>query len=314
MNRRQRRFLWILVVLLPASIISVFISVRAFQRPAKSQKPDNPSAIKPAKPEKFAPRPGISLATKEELAKEVCDVPTDNAQREEAFVKLLKQAGASEQDIKRQEVQVNGKTAHNILLIKPGRTDQVIVVGGHIDHVSEGAGVIDDWSGACAVTNVYQAISKLSLECTIIFVGFTGEEEGLRGSGAYVKQLSPTDKAKHRAMINLECLGLGDSRVWINGSEKDLMAQLQSFAASQHFTLLAEELTGVGADSQPFNDGNIPALTLYGLPKDKFSYIHSEDDQCQHMNQDYYYDSYRLAVSFLLEVDNNIKIANEKTK
>lgn len=271
-----------------------FIKISTAQNPVQ-----NPTAT-PSSTNNLKP---YKLASIQELMEELCNVPLDNSQREDFMAKLFIQAGAKETQIQRQAIDISENPIHNIYLVKPGQTKNVIVIGAHLDHVAIGQGVIDDWSGICAVTNIYQAIKDIPTQHTIVFIGFTSEEQGLLGSKAYVRSLSEKTKALHKYMINLECLGLSESLIWVNGSDKELVDIAYSVAQKESLPLENHTLQGVGADSNSFRAANIPAITIDGLPTSKFSYIHSENDKCENVNQNFYYNSYRLAVNYLLELD-----------
>jgi Iap family predicted aminopeptidase len=243
------------------------------------------------------------LVPQKELEEELCSVPSSNPSRELFMAKLFIQAGAKPEEVQKQAVDISTEPAHNIYIVKPGKTKEIIVIGAHLDHVSEGQGIIDDWTGACLVTNIYQTIKDLPTYHTIIFIGFADEEKGLVGSKAYIRALEKNTKALHKAMINLECLGVGESLVWSNGSDKMLIDKAYSVAKNETLPLSEHILYSVGADSNSFREVGIPAITIDGLPKDKFSFIHSSEDKCENINQKFYYDSYRLAVSYLLEID-----------
>ncbi|MBI4851090.1 MAG: M28 family peptidase [Acidobacteria bacterium] len=243
------------------------------------------------------------LASATELQEELCTVPSDNSERELFMAKLFIQAGAKIQEVQKQAIDISDKPANNIYVVKPGKTQNIIVVGGHLDHVNVGQGVIDDWTGACAVTNIYQAIKDISTKHTFVFIGFAGEERGLLGSRAYLRALTKDSLSRHKAMVNLECLGVGESLVWVNGSDKELVDTAHSVAKRENLPLSNHTLNGVGADSNSFREASIPAITIDGLPVDKFSFIHSPQDKCENVNQKFYYDSYRLAVNYLLELD-----------
>ncbi len=264
-------------------------------------------------PEKLAAVTDPQLTAAQELQKELCSAPINNSEREQAMFDLFIQAGALPDQIHRDPIYPdNANQAYNVYLIKPGRARAVIVVGGHIDHVDVGQGIIDDWTGACAVANIYKAIKNIETNHTIIFIGFAGEEKGLVGSKSFVEHIKPEELPLYRAMINLECLGTAESNIWINGSDKELAEPLHTVATRDQIPLHDHILNGVAADSNSFRNHQIPALTMDGLPEEKFSLIHSAKDQCENVDQKSYYDAYRLAVDYLLELDRSIKPLNNK--
>lgn len=68
-----------------------------------------------------------------------------NKQREATLKQLLVEAGC-EQNISEQKVR--GSKLPNVICILPGNSDKVIIVGAHFDRVSDGEGVVDNWSSA----------------------------------------------------------------------------------------------------------------------------------------------------------------------
>jgi carboxypeptidase Q len=69
------------------------------------------------------------------------------------------------------------------------KPDEVVIVGGHLDSWDLGTGATDNGTGSMAVLEAARALQKLGVKPkrTIRFVLFTGEEQGLNGSRAYVK-------------------------------------------------------------------------------------------------------------------------------
>ena len=116
-------------------------------------------------------------------------LPSTNPERMKFIVDLFKLGGATDADIRLQDA---GKGRNNVIVTIKGKTDRVIVVGGHYDKVSEGLGKIDNGTGSTMVANLYQALHGTQPDATIVFIAFAREEEGLYGSQAYVKSL---DKA-----------------------------------------------------------------------------------------------------------------------
>jgi len=69
------------------------------------------------------------------------------------------------------------------------KPDEFVIVGGHLDSWDLGTGATDNGTGSMAVLEAARALQKLGVKPkrTIRFVLFTGEEQGLNGSKAYVK-------------------------------------------------------------------------------------------------------------------------------
>ena len=68
------------------------------------------------------------------------------------------------------------------------KPDEVVIIGGHLDSWDLGTGATDNGTGSMAVLAAARALVKSGVtpKRTIRFVLFTGEEQGLNGSKAYV--------------------------------------------------------------------------------------------------------------------------------
>lgn len=258
----------------------------------------------PASAQEPAPIPVSS----DELLKELASAPLENPDRVLRLKELFEQAGAPAEAISLQEVP--GRTPedpilHNVIATKPGATDKVIVVGGHLDKVPAGHGIIDDWSGACMTTNLYQALKDVPTQHTFVFMGFAHEELGLLGSRRYVEDLGEEGVGSIRAMVNLECLGAGGPFVWSNGSNDDLEAIAHRVAMASELPLESHVIRGVGADSIPFDQVGIPTITFDGLPLDRFELIHSDKDRFENVETEVYETTYALVLKYLLELDRS---------
>lgn len=263
----------------------------------------------------YAAEPDWTWVEDQELMDELGSAPAKTVERVERLKELYELAGAKADEIELQEVKSpfgNGETSHNVIVTLAGKSGRTIVVGGHLDKVAPGKGIIDDWSGACLATNLYQTLRPLAeegkLRHSFVFVGFTAEEQGLIGSREFVKsrvqQKKPGDESReYVAMLNLECLGVADPMIWTNGSTDSLERIAHKVAAEFEIPLSDHEIRGVGADSIPFEDAGVPNLTFDGLPIDKFRFIHSEEDKFENIRQEYYVNSYRLAARFLVALD-----------
>src|SRR5258708_24120461 len=69
------------------------------------------------------------------------------------------------------------------------KPDEVVVVGAHLDSWDLGQGALDNGTGVAVVLETARQLAKLPTppKRTIRFILFTGEEQGLLGSNAYVK-------------------------------------------------------------------------------------------------------------------------------
>jgi carboxypeptidase Q len=80
---------------------------------------------------------------------------------------------------------------YNTVAEIPGseKPDDVVIIGGHIDSWDLGTGATDNGTGIMAVLEAARALKAVGVQPkrTIRFVLFSGEEEGLHGSRAYVK-------------------------------------------------------------------------------------------------------------------------------
>ncbi|WP_169976722.1 M28 family metallopeptidase [Tautonia rosea] len=256
----------------------------------------------------IAQEPTPTPVPSEELLSELASAPLDNPDRVLRLKELFAQAGAPPEAITLQDVpgrEPEQPVLQNVIATKPGETDKVIVVGGHLDKVPAGHGIIDDWSGACMTTNLYQAIKDLPTRHTFVFMGFAHEELGLLGSRLYVQELGDEGVASIRAMVNLECLGAGGPFVWSNGSNDALEAIAHQVARDNELPLESHIIRGVGADSIPFDQVGIPTITFDGLPLDRFELIHSDKDRFENVDTKVYETTYSLVLNYLLELDQS---------
>jgi CubicO group peptidase (beta-lactamase class C family) len=243
-----------------------------------------------------------------ELLDELRSAPRDNAARVQRLRELYEQAGAQPDQIRLQPVDGQGDAPplHNVIVTKKGTTDSVIVVGGHLDRAEPGDGIIDDWSGACLATNLFQTIRDVPTTHTFVFIGFAHEELGLLGSRAYVASLSDAERKKVRVMVNLECLGVDDPFIWTNGSTDSLEVLARQVAGQHQLPLRDHQIIGVGADSIPFDRAGIPNITFDGMAVEHFRFIHSPLDKFENVKPEAYLNAYRVASQFLATLDRRL--------
>ena len=96
----------------------------------------------------------------------------------------------------------------NVLAELPGRAEEAVVLGAHLDSVRPGPGINDNGTGVAAVLEVARETRRAlaTPERTVVFAFWAAEELGLWGSSEYVRRLG--DPREHvRAAVNVDMLG-----------------------------------------------------------------------------------------------------------
>jgi carboxypeptidase Q len=85
--------------------------------------------------------------------------------------------------------------------------EEKIIIGGHLDSWDLATGAMDNGVGSFSILDIARTFKALNIKSkrTIEFVMFMGEEQGLLGSRAMIKQMKRTNKLKDIAyMVNLD--------------------------------------------------------------------------------------------------------------
>lgn len=102
---------------------------------------------------------------------------------------------------------LSGKTFNLIAESPGGDPNNVVMVGAHLDSVSDGPGVNDNGTGTAAILQT--ALDQAGNEPTnkVRFAFWGAEEEGLVGSTHYVDSLSQADRDKIALYLNFDMVG-----------------------------------------------------------------------------------------------------------
>lgn len=177
----------------------------------------------------------------------------------------------------------NEAPAYNVAAMIEGSDpvlkNEVIIIGAHYDHLGRGGegsgslaptsgeihhGADDNASGTAGVLELARLFNAQKPKRTIVFMAFSGEEEGLLGSNYYVNHpLLPL--ANTVAMINMDMIGrMKDQRLIIGGvgTAKELRDTI-SADADKSFQLTLNE-DGFGpSDNSSFYAKQIPVLFFW---------------------------------------------------
>ncbi|HZI64560.1 MAG TPA: M20/M25/M40 family metallo-hydrolase, partial [Thermoanaerobaculia bacterium] len=99
----------------------------------------------------------------------------------------------------------------NLTGVVAGQTEDEILLAAHYDTVAASPGAGDDASGCAAVLAAAADLRRTPLRHTVRVVLFDGEEQGLRGSRAWVEGLEPDRRDRVLAGLVVEMVGWGGS-------------------------------------------------------------------------------------------------------
>lgn len=180
---------------------------------------------------------------------------------------------------------------------------EFIVIGAHYDHWGWGGkgsgskkkeveaihnGADDNASGVSALLCILEELSKMSLKPkrSIIFISFSGEEEGLLGSKYFVSHL-PVEKDAVKVMLNMDMVGrlnqekqlyMGGAGTFPNGvalmkklgegSDLNPVVHAGEVGGSDHVSFYKSSIAAVG-----FHTGGHPE---YHTPEDDSDLINTQ--------------------------------------
>ena len=196
-----------------------------------------------------------------------------------------------------------GRGCRNVLAMiggsDPDLKDEVIVVGGHYDHVGYGTransygpfgyvhnGADDNASGVAGILEVIDAFLRAELRPrrSILFAFWDGEEKGLVGSKHWVAQPTvPLDRVV--AAINLDMIGrMKDNKLEVYGSRT--ARNLRRLVSESNWEALELDFTWEmksNSDHYSFYSNKIPTLMFHtGLHDD----YHRPSDDAHLINSD----------------------------
>ncbi len=158
--------------------------------------------------------------------------------------------------------------------------EQVLVVGAHLDSWDLSEGTTDNGTGSASVLGSADAIVRSGMRPrrTIRFVLFTGEEEGLDGSFAYMKQ-HQSEIANHLGNLVLD-EGQGPVKEFMLGGRDDLLASFRPFAQSLASIgkIPVNDKVESGTDTLPFSMAGLPGINMnQDSPDYKYTHHSSAD-------------------------------------
>jgi carboxypeptidase Q len=176
-----------------------------------------------------------------------------------------------------------GKTSYNVVGEIPGtdKADEIVMLGGHLDSWHAATGATDNAIGSAIMMEAARLIQSLGLKPrrTVRVALWSGEEEGLLGSLAYVKQHFGTAENPRPEFAKLDCYfnvdtGTGRLRgAGIFGPPESAALLRPVLAQYTDWGVFGVSTTNSratgGTDSTSFNNAGLPGV---GFSQDPIEY------------------------------------------
>lgn len=199
----------------------------------------------------------------------------------------------------RQAISVGAGNSENVVAERPGTAagprDLVLIIA-HLDSINlaggpnaPAPGADDNGSGSAGLLELGRILSSRRWRQDVRLILFGGEEQGLHGSRQYVAALPPIERARIRAVLNMDMVATRNTAqpaVLLEGApvSSSLIDDLATAAATYTGLRVETSLRPFASDHVPFIDAGIPAvLTIEGADSAN-SHIHTDQDVMAHID------------------------------
>lgn len=236
------------------------------------------------------------------------------------------------------------KEVVQVVAVLPGEDDRRILVGGHIDSLNlqvdaqtgRAPGANDDASGTALALEIARVMASRKWKHTLVFVAFSGEEQGLHGSRALAKRAA-AEGWKLDAVLSNDTVGSSSNKAGqrdeghVRVFSADVSAGEAKPQQSRELARFIEVVTrgkvsgfdvklvfrqdrfGRGGDHTPFAEEGFNAVRFVEV-HEEYTRQHTPDDLPEHMDWKYLANVTRLnllAMSSLAEAGSppeNVRI------
>ena len=171
-------------------------------------------------------------------------------------------------------VYAEGRTSYNTIAEIPGATDEIVMLGGHLDSWHAATGATDNAIGCAIVMEAARILKAIAVKPrrTIRVALWSGEEQGLRGSRAYVQEHFGTFEepkpayAKFNGYLNVDS-GTGRARyMTVFGPAAAAAVLREAVAPFKDLGALgannSRSRASSNSDFGPFNQAGLPGIDV----------------------------------------------------
>lgn len=194
-------------------------------------------------------------------------------------------------------------TAYNVLGRLEGteRPDEWYIVGAHYDARNSNnndwlddpaPGAEDNGSGCAGVIELARIFAANPPETTMLFMCYSGEEQGLHGSEAHADSLVAGGEAsKVQGMFNLDMIGFTgdgelDCEVETTAIGQPLMDDLVTAAGTYTSLVMVTSLSPCCSDHMPYLDSGMPAVLSIENDWNQYGGYHQSTDVVTNLSTD----------------------------
>jgi len=216
-----------------------------------------------------------------------------------------------------------GKNVEATLRGSDENSDEIFIICAHYDTIEDCQGADDDGSSVAAVLTAANVMSSYSFNHTIRFLAFSGEEQGLYGSGYYVQE-AVENNDNIIAVLTGDMIGFAisdedekliriyenDESEWLTEFTIDVNQEYNEFI---NLEILRSGYISASDHSRFWNAGyNAILFSEYNLN----DFFHTPEDTIENMNIPYAINATKLIITTLAELSeiSDLKIGPMKPK
>jgi hypothetical protein len=199
----------------------------------------------------------------------------------------------------RQSIAVGAGTSQNVIADQAGTapgTRALVVVTAHLDSVNltggasaPAPGADDNGSGSAGLLELARVLTLRKWRHDLRLILFGGEEQGLHGSRQYVAALPQQDRARIRAVLNMDMVATRNTAVptvLLEGAtvSSGLIDELALAAATYTGLRVETSLSPFASDHVPFINAGIPAVLTIEGGDGANAQIHTDHDVLAHID------------------------------
>ncbi|MBX7221571.1 MAG: M20/M25/M40 family metallo-hydrolase [Blastocatellia bacterium] len=217
-----------------------------------------------------------------------------------------------------------GVSGRNIIAVLPGTSDpqgtgDFILVGAHYDSISNSnpstnaPGSEDNASGTAALMELADIFSHNRPQTTLVFAAFSGEEQGLYGSKAYVNSLTTQQRSKLKLALIMDMIGYtadADLDILFETSTQFQAQTALPVSLAQQYTTLRSviSLNPFGSDHIPFINAGLPSVLVIENDWDVYPGYHRTTDVPANISTDMSNGALRVVAAWANELANPVQL------